>query len=474
MFDWLIRLLGGTLRRQLIVGVTLIVAAMMSLFVWDLTRRQQSAVLEQQSEQAIALARSVSTSAAVWVASRDFSGLQEIVAGLAPYPDLRHAIVLDLRGQVLAHSDKTRRGLYLSDLPQEAELKVFRQDAGLVDVASPVILGGNLIGWVRIGLARDILDRKLANVTRSGILYALIAIALSIAFAALTARYLTRRLYAIQQVAGAMQTRGADLRAVVSGEDEAAQLARQFNAMLDTLSRRETELLRSNAELEQFSYAISHDMRQPLRMIASYLQLLDATLAEKLDAEQREYLNFAADGAKRLDAMLVALLEYSRVGRKGEPPTLMQSRAIVDEALLFLQPAIAEAKADVRIEGDWPRVQVSPDEMLRLAQNLIGNAIKFRVAGRTPEISVRSQTVGKEWRLCVADNGTGIAPGQIGRLFQVFQRLQLRGAYEGSGIGLALCRKIAEHHRGRIWAESEGEGKGSRFCVALPLTAEAP
>jgi PAS domain S-box-containing protein len=230
----------------------------------------------------------------------------------------------------------------------------------------------------------------------------------------------------------------------------------------------ETEILRSNAELEQFSYAISHDMRQPLRMIAGYMQLLEAGLANQLDGEQREYFGFAIDGAKRMDAMMVGLLEYSRVGHKGEPPVWVESRTLLGEALLYLQPAIVEAQANVRIEGEWPRVLVSRDEMLRLMQNLIANAIKFRVVGRAPEVLVTSETVDNQWRISVADNGVGILPDQIGRLFQVFQRLQSRADYEGNGIGLALCRKIAEHHHGRIWAESAGKHQGSRFCIAQP------
>ena len=186
-------------------------------------------------------------SAAEWVAARDFSGLQEIVEGLSHYPDLRHAIVLDLRGQVLAHSDPTRRGLYLTDLPQTAELRALPRGGGLVDVTSPVMLAGHHIGWVRIGLARDSLDAKLAQVTRGGILNTLIAIALSTLFAALTGRYLTRRLYAIQQVADAVQGGASGLRAVVPGDDEAAQLARQFNGMLDALAQREEALWVSEA-----------------------------------------------------------------------------------------------------------------------------------------------------------------------------------------------------------------------------------
>ncbi|MCB1942125.1 MAG: hypothetical protein KDI53_08830, partial [Candidatus Accumulibacter sp.] len=234
----------------------------------------------------------------------------------------------------------------------------------------------------------------------------------------------------------------------------------------------EEELRRSNAELEQFSYAVSHDLRQPLRMISSYLQLLGISLGGQLDDEQREHFRFATDGARRLDRMLVALLEYSRVGRMGEPPTWVDTRAIVDEALLYLQPAIAEAQARVSVRGRWPRALLRADEMLRLIQNLIGNATKFRVAGRRPEIRVSSRIAAGTWFLTVADNGLGIAPAQFGRLFQVFQRLQSRASYEGSGVGLALCRKIAEHHDGRIWVESDGEGQGSRFCVSLPLARE--
>lgn len=234
----------------------------------------------------------------------------------------------------------------------------------------------------------------------------------------------------------------------------------------------EAELKRSNVELEHFGYAISHDMRQPLRMISSYLQLIEMELADRLDAEKRSYFDFAIEGAKRIDQMLVALLEYSRAGRMGEAPTWIDSRAALDEALLFLQPAIAGAQARLDIAGDWPRIFANRDEIVRLMQNLIGNAVKFRAAGQTPEIAVTGRKGKNEWHLCVADNGIGIIPDQTQRLFQVFQRLQLRTAYEGNGVGLALCRKIAEHHKGRIWAESAGEGRGSRFHVVLPVPRE--
>ncbi|MDQ6992639.1 MAG: PAS domain S-box protein [Mariprofundus sp.] len=231
----------------------------------------------------------------------------------------------------------------------------------------------------------------------------------------------------------------------------------------------EAELERSNSELEQFSYAVSHDMRQPLRMISSYLQLLEISLGDALDSDQRSYFNFAIDGAKRIDQMLIALLEYSRVGRMQEPHDTVDSQAVLDETLQFLQPAITEAEAKLNITGEWPRIVANYDEIQRLMQNLIGNAVKYRVAERIPDIYIHSMVSKQEWQLCVHDNGIGIATGQSHRLFKVFQRLQAREAYEGTGIGLALCRKIVEHHKGRIWVESVGEGWGSQFYVVLPI-----
>ncbi len=233
--------------------------------------------------------------------------------------------------------------------------------------------------------------------------------------------------------------------------------------------RIEAELRRSNTELEQFAYAVSHDLRQPLRMITSYLHLLEQELHEALNDERRQYLNFVTDGAKRMDQMLVALLEYSRVGRKGVATTWFESRETLDEALLFLHPAIIEAGATIQIDGEWPRLYANRDELTRLFQNLIGNAVKYRAAGQAPELAIVAERVGNDWRVAVRDHGIGIAPGQIGRLFQVFQRLQARTKYEGVGVGLALCRKIVEHHGGRIWAESAGGGEGCVFTFMLPI-----
>ena len=235
----------GSVRRQLVIGVVLIVASMMSLLVWDLTRRQEVVAREQQAGQAQAIAQSVAISGAAWLASRDLKGLEEIVQGLANYPDLRYAMVLDTRGQVLAHSDPALRGQFVTDLPTASKMAIKQLGDGLLDVMTPVMLNDRSIGWVRLGMSGASLQQRLTQATRGGIYYALVALALSIGFALFASRYLTRRLHEISRVAGSIQAGHTTLRAVVDGDDEAAHLARQFNGMLDTVEQRDLALRRS-------------------------------------------------------------------------------------------------------------------------------------------------------------------------------------------------------------------------------------
>lgn len=236
--------------------------------------------------------------------------------------------------------------------------------------------------------------------------------------------------------------------------------------------RAEQELQRSNADLEQFAYAVSHDMRQPLRMVKSYLDLLERSLAARLDEQERQFFDFALDGARRMDEMILALLDFSRVGRKTEAMKLIDTGKSLDEALSFLAPEISATKASIDIEGEWPELVGSRDEMTRLMQNLVGNALKYHEPDCPPQVCIRAKVKEDCFQVSVIDDGIGIDPGQQERLFKVFSRLQARSRYEGTGVGLALCRKIVEHHGGKIWVESEGEGTGSAFIFSIPVKKE--
>jgi PAS domain S-box-containing protein len=228
---------------------------------------------------------------------------------------------------------------------------------------------------------------------------------------------------------------------------------------------------RSNAELEQFAYVASHDLREPLRMISSYVGLLERRYADKLDSEAKEFIAFAKDGAQRMDHLVLDLLEYSRVGRASHPKAPVDIRSLIDESLANLALAIREKQAVVDIVGQMPILVCNAHEIIRLFQNLVGNALKYRHADRAPKIRIECRRVKAEWVFTVVDNGIGIDPKYFERIFLVFQRLHSRKDYEGTGIGLAVCKKIVEHHGGRIWVSS-APGVGATFSFALPVGGE--
>lgn len=235
------------------------------------------------------------------------------------------------------------------------------------------------------------------------------------------------------------------------------------------LLRANQELTESNKELEQFAYVASHDLQEPLRMVSSYMQLLETRYKDKLDGDAQEFIGFAVDGAVRMQRLIQDLLAFSRVGTRGRAPQPVDSEAAVMDALQNLKIAIEGEKAVV-IFDDLPVVMADKDQLTQVFQNLISNAIKFRGKKR-PSISIDAQTSDGFAEFKVVDNGIGIDPKHAERIFVIFQRLHPRDKYEGTGIGLAICKKIVERHGGRIRVESE-PGKGSSFFFTFPLAPE--
>ncbi len=235
------------------------------------------------------------------------------------------------------------------------------------------------------------------------------------------------------------------------------------------LAERTDELAGSNAELQAFAYAASHDLREPLRMVSSFLSLLERRAGPKLDEEEREFIGFARDGARRMDRLVLDLLEYSRAGRKEAPFERVALAEAVDSALSNLRTRIEESGAAVVVAPDLPDVAGHPDELSRLFQNLIANALKYRDPDRRLMVRIDAQRFGTRVLVAVRDNGIGIAPEHQERVFALFERLHSRGHSEGTGIGLALCRKIMAHHKGRIWVDS-APGEGSTFVLGFPAT----
>ncbi|MGH7972531.1 MAG: sensor histidine kinase, partial [Limisphaerales bacterium] len=252
-------------------------------------------------------------------------------------------------------------------------------------------------------------------------------------------------------------------------------LATQLGLLLERTSadeqlRRTTaNLQRSNTELQQFAYVASHDLFEPLRMVTSYLELLSQRCGHQLDALGREFIASALDGARRMDALIRDLLAYSRVDLRGRSLEPVNFERVFQEALDNLKVAIQESGAAIT-DGPLPRVRGDSVQLTQVLQNLIGNAIKFR-GSEPPRIEVTAEAREQEWVFRVRDNGIGIEPKQFDRLFVIFQRLHTRQEYAGTGMGLAICKKIIERHGGRIWVES-APGQGSAFLFTLPMVQE--
>jgi PAS domain S-box-containing protein len=296
-----------------------------------------------------------------------------------------------------------------------------------------------------------------------------------------------RRLLAEEPAAGSVEQRylGSDGR-VINMEVSASVLrqaqgkpAGLIMALKDITRRKEAEraqkqlmkeLEKTNSEISQFNSLIAHDLQEPLRMVRSYSQLLEKRLAGKLDAEGEEFFSYVMNGGKLMQKMLEDLMLYLHQGANPEKLQDTDMNEIVAQALALLKSSISENQAAVSC-GRLPVIFADKTQMLHLLQNLLGNAIKFK-GGKPPDIYVKCEAGETSYVFSVGDTGIGIAPQFLDRIFKIFQRLHTREEYPGTGVGLALCRKIVENHGGRIWAKSE-PGKGTVICFTIPKQAAA-
>ncbi len=248
---------------------------------------------------------------------------------------------------------------------------------------------------------------------------------------------------------------------------DVTELTQRIQSYQEELKQRqlvETELKRSNAELEQFAYIASHDLQEPLRMVNNFTQLLAQNYYDKLDAEANQIIDFAVDGATRMQALIKDLLNFSRVHRQGKAFELSDCETILDLAINNLQLLIEESHAQI-CRNPLPTVLADENQLVQLFQNLIGNSIKYR-SEQPPKINLGATQQEDQWLFWVRDNGIGINPKHSERIFLIFQRLHDRQEYSGTGIGLAICKKIVERHGGNIWVESE-QGKGCTFYFTI-------
>ena len=262
-----------------------------------------------------------------------------------------------------------------------------------------------------------------------------------------------------------LKDRLARLPSAIRSALQEKQLREERKRAEHELAQKVEELARSNRELEHFAYVASHDLQEPLRMVATYTQLLAERYRGKLDENADKYIGYAVEGALRMQTLILDLLAFSRVGRAETDCKNGECNAALNDALENLRSAIEESGAVVT-HDHLPAVAVDPSQLVQLFQNLIGNAIKFH-GKEAPAIRVSAEKQDATWLFAVADNGIGVSSQYKDKIFVIFQRLHTREEYSGNGVGLAICKKIVEHHGGRIWVESE-LGCGATFHFTLP------
>ena len=262
---------------------------------------------------------------------------------------------------------------------------------------------------------------------------------------------------------------GSGPREIVSLGADVDQMRLHIVGELDTLRQVHDELERSNRDLEQFAYVASHDLQEPLRKVASFCQLLERRYKGQLDERADQYIGFAVDGAKRMQVLINDLLAFSRVGRLTREQVVVDCGEIAAQAVANLGPAIEETGAEIEV-GPLPSVRGEPALLAAVFQNLLGNAVKFH-GDQPPRVSLTAVRDNDSWTFTCADNGIGIEPEYADRVFVIFQRLHPKDAYPGTGIGLAMCRKIIEYHGGRIWLDTDAD-RGTVFRFTLPVVEE--
>jgi signal transduction histidine kinase len=410
-----------------------------------------------------------------------------------------HATLLDGTGAVVARTydadrfiGKRKDAALLAKLAVHPDSVIDGVDIDGIEVYFAASQSAVSDWSVAVAMPKALLERQLDIALSWAVAGGVAALALGVALAMGTARGIA---HAIQSLVGPANAlgHGEPVVIVAQGFRETAELG---EALLDAASllqqragerdqaeaelakreafvRRQSEELKlSNAELEQFAYVASHDLREPLRMVSSFVSLLERRYADKLDAEGHEFIAFAKDGAERMNQLILDLLEFSRVGRSLEAPQSVNLTDAAREAASNLGMLIEDNGARVTVVDDMPDIFGVRSEWVRLFQNLIGNAIKYRAPSRPPEVAVTWRRDASSLVISVADNGIGIDPIYAERIFGLFQRLHTRDHYEGTGIGLAVCKKIVEQGGGKIRVVSQLD-HGSEFLVILPAADAA-
>ena len=452
-------MLVGTITT-LLIGATALIAFELSTY------------RKQALREVTALANVLGTSSVGAVVFADQPGATDILSRLSEDPSIIAARLFMADGKPLATYQ--RAGDTNLALPTNPAGSGHEFKEGRLTLERDIVHRGDVVGHLYL-----IYDLARVHARLMGyVSFVIGAIAVLIAFSFVIASVLQRFVSAPILHLGSVARRITEqqdyfVRAEMVGGDEIGTLTRAFNQMLEAIQARETsleeqaeQLWRSNRELEQFAYVSSHDLQEPLRKVASYAQLLSAKHKGQLAPEAEHYLQNINDGVSRMRDLIHDLLAYSRLSREAPPAQSVDLNETLQRLLEDLEPSITESGSKIILDP-LPVITARPSQMLQLFQNLLSNAMKFR-GDQPPVVQVSAQKQEDGHLFTVRDNGIGLEPRYAAQIFKVFQRLHPRGRYPGTGIGLAICKKIVEQHGGKIWVDSElGQGAAFRFTIPL-------
>lgn len=449
------------------VGVLVVSATMRLIEVMEV---RPTALSELSTDAAV-----IATHSAASLTFDDRKAATETLAALQALPKVVAARIFDRSGALFSKYERAGEPL---TPPAGPAMEGHRFEDNRLTLSRAIMHESDHLGTLMMVYDLSEYYRRIRRNTIISLVICVIAVGASLLLALRLQRGLARPVRELIDTSHRIsQSNDYSLRATCFEADELGDLTASFNTMIARIEERDSDLVKvrraledSNEQLQQFAYVASHDLQEPLRMVASYLQLLEKRYGEKFEGEAREFFAFAVDGAKRMQRLINDLLEYSRVNSQGKPAARVESNAIVEEAIQNLSAAIAESGAQVT-HDDLPVIDVDRTQMTQLFQNLIGNAIKFH-GDDPPRVHLSVQRNGSNWRFSVKDNGIGIDRRYADRLFVIFQRLHDRSRYEGTGIGLAVCKRIVERHGGKIWFESE-VGHGTTFLFTITIGNES-
>jgi signal transduction histidine kinase len=459
-----------SLSVRLVVASLVVETVMLSVLLFTSVHITTDRLADQLETRLSEMESLLEASLVVPLIERDFGAMQDVLSALRRRQGVDYLVLVDRQGAIVA-ADGWTDGTPLP-APHRGEDRY--------DLQLPITLGGTQYGRLHYGVPTRFLATAERSLLGTGIAIAAAEILLSAGLLWLIGTLLTRRLRAVIHTTEDIAAGNLGARYVDGGADEVHRLGRSLNIMADALEARLRESLeaeerltrtvdalsRSNADLERFAYVASHDLQEPLRLVISYCQLLERRYGDRLDGDAREFLGYITEGARRMVDLVKGLLEFSRIESQPRRGIPVDAATSVREAWANLAVAAEEGGAEF-VCGDLPMVTADPVQLVQLFQNLLSNAIKYRCHGRPLRIAVSCRKDGEMWEFAVTDNGIGIESNYFDQIFVVFKRLHTRQEIPGTGIGLALCKRIVEHHGGRIWVESVA-GEGSTFRFTLP------